>query len=64
MALSRALLDDPSEGVQLLARSEAIAVGFATIYWSWSTLDAGRVGLLHDLYATPPTSGPGAWAGR
>ncbi|MGI8726901.1 MAG: GNAT family N-acetyltransferase [Solirubrobacterales bacterium] len=53
VALSRALLDDPSEGVQLLARSEAVAVGFATIYWSWSTLDAGRVGLLHDLYVIP-----------
>ncbi len=38
-ALCEALIADPeNEGVQLLARDAAgEAVGFATVYWSWST---------------------------
>ncbi len=30
--------------------------GFATIYWTWQTLYAARVGVLNDLYVTPPQS--------
>ena len=46
LALSRALLADPErEGVQLLARDDTgRAVGFATLYWSWQTLAAARMG--------------------
>jgi GNAT superfamily N-acetyltransferase len=61
MALSRALLEDADcEGVQLLARDEAgRASGFATVYWSWSTTDACRIGVMNDLFATPRARGQG-----
>jgi GNAT superfamily N-acetyltransferase len=53
-ALVRALLERPEEGVQLIARDEGQeATGFATIYWTWSTLVGDRIGVLHDLYVRP-----------
>jgi GNAT superfamily N-acetyltransferase len=62
LALSRALLADPSmEGVQFLARSaEGEAVGFATVFWLWSTLSASRVGLMNDLFVAEAARGSGA----
>jgi ribosomal protein S18 acetylase RimI-like enzyme len=60
VALSRSLIDDAGEGVQLIARDEAgKAVGFATLYWTWQTLDAGRVGVMNDLYVAPDLRGAG-----
>ena len=60
VALCRALLDDPGEGVQYIARNEdSIAVGFTTLYWTWSTLDAARIGLMNDLYVKPEARGGG-----
>ena len=60
-ALSRALIGDPDrEGVQLLARDEAgSAAAFASVYWSWDTLVAARVGIMHDLFVTPELRGRG-----
>lgn len=60
-ALSLALLADPArEGVQLLARDEhARALGFATVFWSWSTTDAARIGVMNDLYVVPDARGQG-----
>ena len=51
-----ALVDDPRhEGVQLMARAEdGAAVGFATVYWTWSTVRASRLAVLNDLYVVPP----------
>ncbi|HUI36190.1 MAG TPA: hypothetical protein VLZ04_01740, partial [Gaiellaceae bacterium] len=51
LTLSRALIADPGrEGVQFLARThDGAAVGFATVFWLWSTLSARRVGLMNDL---------------
>jgi len=63
LALSRALLADPErEGVQLLARDHATGtpVGFATIFWSWSTLGAARIGVMNDLFVAPAARGSGA----
>jgi GNAT superfamily N-acetyltransferase len=59
--LSRALLADPRrEGLQLLARDESgRAVGFATLYWTWQTLSAGRVGVMNDLYVAAEARGTG-----
>lgn len=59
LALSRALLADPRrEGVQLIARgSGGEAVGFATLYWSWSTSHAARLGVMNDLYVAPAARG-------
>jgi GNAT superfamily N-acetyltransferase len=62
LAMSRALIGDPErEGVQLIARNdEGAAVGFATIFWTWSTNAAARVGTMNDLYVAPEGRGSGA----
>jgi len=61
LAVSRSLIADPErEGVQLVARDDTgRAVGFATIYWSWDTLIAARVGIMHDLFVVPAARGTG-----
>jgi GNAT superfamily N-acetyltransferase len=61
LAMSRALIGDPErEGVQLLARDgNGVAVGFATVFWSWSTLSAARVGVMNDLYVAEAARGQG-----
>jgi len=61
LAVARALIADPDrEGVQLIARSDrGEAVGFATVYWTWDTLIAARVGIMHDLFVIPPARGTG-----
>jgi GNAT superfamily N-acetyltransferase len=65
LALSRALIASPQlEGVQLLARNgegegEDDAVGFATVFWSWDTTEASRIGVMNDLYVAPPARGSG-----
>jgi GNAT superfamily N-acetyltransferase len=62
LGVSRALIADPErEGVQLLARGDAgTAVGFATVYWSWSTLSAARLATMNDLFVAPAARGSGA----
>lgn len=61
--LVRALIAAPDEGLQLIARRQdgtaGIPVGFATIFWTWQTLYAARVGVLNDLYVTPQSRGTG-----
>jgi ribosomal protein S18 acetylase RimI-like enzyme len=53
-ALCRALIERPEEGMQLIARDEkGEAIGFATVYWTWATLVALRVGVMNDLYVKP-----------
>ena len=62
LSLSRALIaDHDAEGLQLLARSgeDGHAVGFATIFWSWSTLSASRTGVMNDLFVTTDARGSG-----
>lgn len=60
VALSRALIDDSREGVQLLARdADGRALGFASIFWSWSTLAATRTGVMNDLYVIAEARGRG-----
>lgn len=60
--LSRALIADPvNEGMQFLARDEdGRAIGFATVYWLWSTTTASRIGLMNDLFVAPEGRGSGA----
>jgi GNAT superfamily N-acetyltransferase len=61
LALSRALIADPRrDGVQLLARNGGEAVGFATVYWSWATTIASRIGVMNDLFVAPAARGTGA----
>jgi len=65
LALSRALIADPErEGVQLIARGVGgdgvpRAVGFATVYWSWQTLAASRLGVMNDLFVASEARGSG-----
>lgn len=65
VALSRALIDDPGEGTQLLARrieeDGAIGdpLGFATVFWTWQTLDAARIGVMNDLFVVADARGAG-----
>lgn len=65
VALSRALIEDPGEGVQLLARlvdevgDNGPPIGFATVFWSWQTLDATRIGVMNDLFVVPAARGTG-----
>jgi GNAT superfamily N-acetyltransferase len=59
LGLSRALIADPErEGVQLLARDGG-SVGFATIFWSWATTSAERIGVMNDLFVAPEARGKG-----
>jgi GNAT superfamily N-acetyltransferase len=62
LAMSRALIADPEhEGVQLLARAPGgEAVGFATVFWTWSTTRAARIGVMNDLFVAPHARGAGA----
>lgn len=61
LAMSRVLLADPDhEGVQLLAvDGDGAACAFATIFWTWSTLSAARLGVMNDLYVVPGARGSG-----
>jgi RimJ/RimL family protein N-acetyltransferase len=62
LALSQALIADPDrEGVQFLARDDGgRAVGFATVYWSWATTGAERIGVMNDLFVAAEARGSGA----
>jgi GNAT superfamily N-acetyltransferase len=61
LELARALLADPEhEGEQLIARDEhGAAVGFATVFWTWSTTTARRIGVMNDLFVAPEARGSG-----
>ena len=63
-ALALTLLEHPdTSGVQLIARDDqGSAIGFATIFWSYSTLSATAIGVMNDLYvdAAARSSGVGA----
>ena len=61
LAMSRTLIASPGEGVQLIARDDAGggAVGFATIFWTWQTLSASRLGVMNDLFVSEDSRGGG-----
>jgi len=61
LAMSRVLIEDPErEGVQLIARDDGgRAVGFATIFWTWSTLSADRLAVMNDLFVSEDARGGG-----
>ena len=62
LALARALIADPErEGVQVIARDDGgAAIGFATVFWSWTTTRAGRLAVMNDLFVAPESRGSGA----
>jgi len=61
LAMSRELIADPvQQGVQLVARDhDGRAIGFATIFWTWSTLSASRIGVMNDLFVADAARGSG-----
>jgi GNAT superfamily N-acetyltransferase len=61
LAMARTLIADPErEGVQLIGRDDGGgALGFATIFWSWSTSIAARIGIMNDLFVAPEGRGTG-----
>jgi GNAT superfamily N-acetyltransferase len=60
LAMSRSLIADPTrEGVQLIATDGDRDLGFATLFWSWETTTAGRVGVMNDLYVIAVSRGRG-----
>jgi GNAT superfamily N-acetyltransferase len=61
LAIASALVADPlNEGVQLIARdSTGRAVGFATVYWTWSTTSGCRIGVMNDLFVAEDSRGRG-----
>ena len=61
LSLARVLLDDPDhEGFQLIARDgDGNPIGFATVYWSRSTLAAARTAVMNDLFVHPDARGSG-----
>ena len=60
-ALALTLIERPdTSGVQLIARRDGgEPVGFATIFWSYSTLSASAIGVMNDLYVAPAARGKG-----
>lgn len=62
-ALALTLIERPdTSGVQLIAREDGEALGFATIFWSYSTLAACAIGVMNDLYVAPEGRGSGLGA--
>ncbi len=61
LEVSKALIGDPvGEGLQLIARdASGCAAGFATLYWTWSTTSAQRIGVMNDLFVAEGVRGQG-----
>jgi GNAT superfamily N-acetyltransferase len=62
LSISRALIANPvQEGVQLIVRDakQQTPIGFATVYWSWSTLKGGRLAIMNDLFINEQYRGQG-----
>jgi GNAT superfamily N-acetyltransferase len=49
-----------NEGIQLVAEADGDLVGFATIYFSFTSFTGGRIGIMNDLYVVEPHRGSGA----
>ena len=63
LGIARMLIAEPHEGVQFIARGDdGEALGFATVYLTWETLDAGRLAVMNDLYVAPDARGRGLGA--
>jgi GNAT superfamily N-acetyltransferase len=62
LRLSRMLLENPEhDGLQLLVRDprSGVAIGFATLYWTFSTHATDRIGLMNDLFVEEFARGTG-----
>lgn len=62
LSISRALIANPKdEGIQLIVRDpqNQKAVAFATIFWTWATLQGGRIAIMNDLFISSEYRGKG-----
>jgi GNAT superfamily N-acetyltransferase len=56
------VLAEGREGAQLVAEADGDLVGFATLYFTWSTLAVARIAILNDLYVEAAERGSGVAA--
>jgi GNAT superfamily N-acetyltransferase len=56
------LLDHPSAGIQFVAEKEGELLGFATLYFTFSTLQVKKAAILNDLFVV--SSGRGQKVGE
>jgi ribosomal protein S18 acetylase RimI-like enzyme len=56
------VLLEQREGIQFVAESEGKLVGFATLYFSYSTLRATKIAVMNDLFVIEEFRGQGAAA--
>ena len=61
LTMSRELIASPElDGFQLVVRDDSGgAVGFATVFWTWSTLSASRIAVMNDLFVSSDARGGG-----
>lgn len=59
LGMSRALIADPErEGLQFIAREDdGTPIGFATVFWTWSTTIASRIAIMNDLFVAEAVRG-------
>ena len=62
LAMSGELIRSPDrDGIQLIARDDGgRALGFATVFWTWSTLSASRIAIMNDLFVSADARGTGS----
>jgi ribosomal protein S18 acetylase RimI-like enzyme len=51
------LLENPSTGIQFVAEHQGKLLGFATLYFTFSTLKVKRQAILNDLFVIPNARG-------
>lgn len=51
------LQEDPSSGIQFVAEQGGTLVGFATLYFTFSTLQLKRAAIMNDLFVTSSERG-------
>lgn len=53
------LLLEGREGTSFVAERDDELLGFVTLYFTWNTLLAARIAIMHDLYVIEPARGSG-----